>query len=292
MSVVAQDRSGADYCASLVRGSDFERYASTLFVAQDQDQDIRRTLLALFAFNIEIARIREQITQPLAGEIRLQWWADLLAGTSHGDAAGNPVAAELLQAIDRHALPRELLGGLIDAHRFDLYDEPMQTMQELEAYLEGTASALFRLASRVLTGTAQPDDDLMRHSGLAFGLTRIVEALPRHASRGQIYLPVDELDRANVAAQDVLAGKSTPELKALLRELAIQARQHLTLTLEHLSRDRTPVRTALLLLALLDRKLQRISSASFDPFEVRRPAANLAVLWTLWRASRREPFRA
>ena len=56
---------------------------------------------------IEIARVREQISQPLAGEIRLQWWSDLLAGTAHGEVTANPVAAELLDAIERHALPRE-----------------------------------------------------------------------------------------------------------------------------------------------------------------------------------------
>ena len=91
MSAAAQDVADAAYCANLVRGSDFERYAATLFVAPEH----RRALLALFAFNIEIARIREQISQPLAGEIRLQWWSDLIDGLARGEAAGNPVAADL-----------------------------------------------------------------------------------------------------------------------------------------------------------------------------------------------------
>src|ERR671910_400047 len=98
MSAAAQAPSDAAYCASLVRGSDFERYAATLFVPPEP----RRALLALFAFNIEIARIRDQISQPLAGEIRLQWWSDLLAGTAHGEAGGNPITAELLLGIERH----------------------------------------------------------------------------------------------------------------------------------------------------------------------------------------------
>ncbi len=136
-------------------------------------------------FNIEIARIREQISQPLAGEIRLQWWSDLLAGLAHGEAAGNPVAAELLLAIARHALPRELLERMIEAHRFDLYDEPMQAMTDLEGYLRDTASTLFALGARVLGGDLPADALLMRHAGFAFGLTRIVEAMPAHASRGQ-----------------------------------------------------------------------------------------------------------
>jgi phytoene synthase len=286
MSAPAQEPSDAAYCAGLVRGSDFERYAATLFVPPEP----RRALLALFAFNIEIARIRDQISQPLAGEIRLQWWSDLLAGTAHGDAAGNPVAAELLRAIDRHALPHELFGRMIDAHRFDLYDEPMPTMAELEGYLQDTASALFALGGLVLG--LEAGDELVRPAGMAFGLTRIVEALPRHASRGQFYLPLDDVTEAGVAPADVFAGKATPELQRYLQGLAGHAREYLRQALKALARDRTPGRAAFLPLALVDRKLRRMASASYQPFEIRQPPSNLAVLWTLWRASRREPFRS
>ena len=85
MSATAPDQSAAGFCASLVRASDFERYAATLFVNPEQ----RRALLALFAFNIEVARVRDQISQPLAGEIRLQWWSDLLDGAAQS-GLGDP----------------------------------------------------------------------------------------------------------------------------------------------------------------------------------------------------------
>ena len=78
-----------------MRSHDFARYASTLFVPSEQ----RRALLAIYAFNVEISRVREQVSQPLPGEIRLQWWTDMLAGAGHGGVEGNPVAAELLLAI-------------------------------------------------------------------------------------------------------------------------------------------------------------------------------------------------
>ena len=37
-------------------------------------------MLAIYAFNVEISRVREQVSQPLPGKMRLQWWTDLLAG--------------------------------------------------------------------------------------------------------------------------------------------------------------------------------------------------------------------
>src|ERR1700726_521175 len=101
------------YCEALVREADRDRFLATLFAPAAP----RGALHALYAFNIEIARVRESIHEPLAGEIRLQWWADPLAGKAGGDAQANPVAAALLAAVVRYGLPIELLTGLIAARR-------------------------------------------------------------------------------------------------------------------------------------------------------------------------------
>jgi phytoene synthase len=121
----------AGFCAELVRSRDFARYAATLFVPAIP----RRALLALYAFNAEISRVREQVSQPLPGEMRLQWWTDMLQGAGHGGIEGNPVAAELLLAIRDFRLPVEPLSRLIDEHQFDLYNDPMPSMAALEGYV-------------------------------------------------------------------------------------------------------------------------------------------------------------
>src|SRR5471032_2570654 len=108
MSSVDRHRDSVGFCAELVRSHDFARYASTLFVPAAQ----RRALLALYAFNVEISRVREQVSQPLPGEMRLQWWTDMLAGAGHGGVEGNPVAAELLLVVRDYRLPIELLSRL------------------------------------------------------------------------------------------------------------------------------------------------------------------------------------
>src|SRR6476619_8271930 len=110
MSMAAATKDSAGFCADLVRTHDFVRYASTLFVPAEQ----RRGLLAIYAFNAEISRVREQVSQPLPGEIRLQWWTDMLSGHVHCSAEGNPVAAELLRAISDFDLPVEPLSLLAD----------------------------------------------------------------------------------------------------------------------------------------------------------------------------------
>ncbi|MBV8744201.1 MAG: squalene/phytoene synthase family protein, partial [Xanthobacteraceae bacterium] len=111
------------HCQALVRASDKDRFVATLFAPVER----RPHLFALYAFNLEIARIGEIAHEPLAGEIRLQWWHDCLSG---GDAAGHPVASALLDSIERRGLAREPLLDLIDARRFDVYAEPMGPLGE------------------------------------------------------------------------------------------------------------------------------------------------------------------
>src|SRR5271163_4270178 len=161
MSTSAEDKSAAGHCAEIGRADDFARYASTLFVPAPQ----RRALLALYAFNVEICRVHAQVSQPLPGEIRLQWWRDMLGGSAHGGVEGSPVAAELLLAARSYRLPVERLSRLIEEHQFDLYNDPMPTMAALEGYINDTASAIFALAAMVMG----PSSSESRRAGAGFG---------------------------------------------------------------------------------------------------------------------------
>ena len=134
------------HCEALVRSADRDRFLAALFAPAEH----RGALYALYAFNIEIARVREIVREPLAGEIRLQWWNDAIEGKAAGEVAANPVAAALLESVARYRLPAELLTGLIEARRFDLYDEPMLTLADFDDYARATSAALIELAARVL----------------------------------------------------------------------------------------------------------------------------------------------
>src|SRR6185437_15717403 len=135
-------------CAALVREADRERYLAALFApAQHRD-----ALLSLNAFNAEIVRVRAAAREPMPGEIRLQWWREVITGERDGEAAAHPVAAALQEARPRYGLGPERFIGLIDAHAFDLYDEPMGTLDDLDRFGESTEGALFALAAQILGG--------------------------------------------------------------------------------------------------------------------------------------------
>jgi phytoene synthase len=286
MSSTDGTKASADFCTELVRAHDFARYASTLFVAAAQ----RRALLAIYAFNVEISRVREQVSQPLPGEIRLQWWTDMLAGSGHGGVEGNPVAAELLQAIRNWRLPVERLSRLIDEHQFDLYNDPMPTKAALEGYIDDTSSALFSLGAAIAGRQSPEIEHIARHAGLAQGISRVIAALPLDASRRQLFVPLQLLEQHGSGMEEVFAGKETPKLRAALDQLIGEAREHLRTALALLENTPPEVRPPFLQLSLVARDLKRVSRADNDPF-VPRVTSRFRTLWTLWRASRSRLFR-
>ena len=286
MSTSVDDgKAAASQCAELVRAHDFTRYASTLFVPTPA----RRALLALYAFNVEICRVHTQVSQPLPGEIRLQWWRDMLAGQGHGGVEGNPVAAELLSAMRSHRLPVERLSRLIDEHLFDLYNDPMPTMAALEGYLNDTSSAVFSLAAAVMGPPSGEVEHLARHAGLAQGIVQVMASLPLDASQRRLFVPQQLLDKHRCDPEDLFAARQTPDLREALNDLLGEARAHLDTALGLLESVTPDVRPAFLPLAQARRDLARLMRADNDPFVVRLPS-RFTVLWMLWRGSRSSVF--
>jgi phytoene synthase len=285
MSGAGDNKASAEFCAQLVRTHDFARYASTLFVPSTP----RRALLAIYAFNVEISRVREQVSQPLPGEMRLQWWTDMLAGAGHGGIEGNPVAAELRLAIESWRLPVERLSRLIEEHQFDLYNDPMPTMAALEGYINDTSSALFSLAAGIVGDPSGETEHLARHAGLAQGMAQAMAALPLDASRRQLFVPLQLLQQHGSGIEEVFAGKDTPKLRAVLDQLINEARGHLKTALALLASVPPQVRPVFLPLALVARELERMSRADNDAFAP-HVTSRLRTLWTLWRAARSREF--
>ncbi len=265
------------YCAGVVRAADRDRYLATLFAPVEH----RGALYALYAFNSEVARVREVAREPLPGEIRLQWWSDVLRGARSGEAAANPVAAALLASIERYHLAPGKLTELVEARRFDLYDEPLATLDELETYASKTSSVLFSLASRIVSGTEV--EAVAEPGGRAYTIAELMRALPLHAGRHQLYVPLELLDRHAVKTADIFAGRSSFGLNASFAELRDVARRHLAAARGQLSPLPREALPAFLPLALVGPALDRLErSDAFAPAELgpwRRQ-------WLLWRAAR------
>jgi phytoene synthase len=269
------------HCEQLVRTSDKDRFLATLFAPADR----RGPLFALYAFNSEITGVRDRAREPMAGEIRLQWWRDVLGGERGSEAAASPVAAALLNAIARCALPTGPLADLVEAHAFDLYDDPMPTRAALEAYARKTASALFAQAARIC-GAARDVEDAAEHAGLAWANTDLLRNFARHASRRQIFVPAELLQSHGASVDDVLAGRTTDALLAALTQLRHEARRHLV-GFELLPRLPQAAMPAFLPAALAPGYLAVMERKGYDPFRTAIDVPQWRRQWTLWRAARR-----
>lgn len=271
-------------CQAIVRQGDPDRFAAALYA----DAAHRPGVMALYAFHLELARVRELIHDPLPGEIRLQWWRDLLEGAGHGDVRGHPVADALLQTVERYRLPRASLIAMTEARIFDLYDDPMPDQDTFEGYAGETHGALFQLAALVLCDGRDPGTGtLAGHAGVAETIAAVLRALPHHLRRGQVFLPADLLVRHGTTPERIVASPGDAGAVAAVRELAEHGRHHLARC--RLYGDTVPgaAAPAFLTLALVPSVLDGVEAAGYDPYGTDLAAPRLRSLWRLWRASRR-----
>ncbi|QDG77742.1 phytoene/squalene synthase family protein [Labrenzia sp. PHM005] len=269
-----------DHAVEVVRQYDKDRYLSALLAPEAH----RPGLMALYAFNVEIARVRESVSEPLPGEVRLQWWRDLLEGTEHGAVASNPIANALLQTIESYKLPKHGLIAMTEARIFDLYNDPMPSLNDLEGYTGETVSGLIQLACYVLNSGEDPKvATAAGHAGVAYGMTGLLRALPWHATRQQLYLPKDLLKRHGVDPQTIFKGQMTAELGAALTEMRGHIRHHLERVRQAVDDVPKPCRNAFLPLALVEPFLKKMETPGFDPLKQTVELSQLRRQWILWR---------
>jgi phytoene synthase len=263
--------------AELVRATDRDRFIASLFAPAEH----RGAICALYAFNSEVSRVRETAREALPGEIRLQWWNDVINRDRDEEARANPVAAALLTTIERYRLSSAKLVDLIEARRFDLYDDPMAALADLEAYAGKTSSALFALAAQILAGANV--EAVTTPAGIAFAIAGLLRAFPLHAARGQLYVPMELLDRHQVRPHDIFAGRSSAGLQAAFAELRDLGRRHLDAAHQQMAALPPLAMPALLPVALVRPALMRLEGGDpFSPAEI----APWRRQWLIWRAAR------
>ncbi len=268
------------HCADLVRTHDRDRYLCDLFAPAHD----RRHLFALHAFDIEIARIRDAVSDPTLGEIRIQWWRDALAT----DPGGHPVATALRASIrDRH-LPERTIDAYLSARVADLYDDPIPDMTTLEGYAGETAGAILQLSALALDPIrASLAVDASGHGGVAMTIVTMLRRLAREPARAQAFLPVDLIAGHDVNRGALMNGQTPPGLVPALAVLRDRAREHLAAADKVIADLPKDLRPALLPLALVGPRLARLDRRAATPLRDVGDLSPLGRQWRIWRAARR-----
>ncbi|TIS86671.1 MAG: phytoene/squalene synthase family protein [Mesorhizobium sp.] len=286
-----------------VRAADHDRYLTVLYAPEDK----RGALFSLYAFNAEISGIRDRIHEALPGEVRLQWWRDVIAaedgaaeeGAAEGGAAeggaggdgasvGHPVADALRTTISVHRLPKIAFENMLEARIFDLYDDPMPSRTDLEGYCGETAGALIQLAAMALDPVEAPRfAELAGRAGCAQAMTGLLLLLPLHRKRGQCFIPADILAAAGSSPQEFITGDGGPGAKHAVAAMIALAREHLAAFEQGAPSLPVSLRPAFLPLALSRAYLSKMVGSRHSPLH---GAARLSALrrhWLLFRRATR-----
>ncbi len=178
----------SDYCAEQVKAYDPDRYLLSMFAPEAS----RDALFALFAFNLEIAKTREVVSETQLGLIRLQWWREAISEIyDSGIALEHEVLMALAGAIEKYDLPQEHFEKLIYAREFDLEDVLPGNIEGLINYADFTTTPLMKLAVKVAGG----DDDVepVQPVSVNYALAGLLRSVPHFARQRRCLLPEDLL---------------------------------------------------------------------------------------------------
>jgi phytoene synthase len=264
-----------------VRRYDHDRYLTCLFAADDRRED----LFAVYAFNLEIAKVAEVVSEPMAGRVRLQWWRETLDGVFDGAPRRHQVAEPLSATVRRGGLTRGRFETLIDARERDLEDAPPPSLEALESYAAASAAELVQLALEVLGACDEVSAAAGHHVGLAFALAGIARAVPFHAGQGRLMLPADLVREAGIDLHALLAGREAHGTAPVVEQVAARARAHLAEARRlrpEVSRAALP---ALLPAVLAERYLGLLEKAGYDPFAQTVQARQPGRVWRVLLAA-------
>ncbi len=269
--------SALGYCGEELRRHDHDRYLTCLFAPRA----VRWDLFALYAFNLEVAKTAEVVSEAMLGRIRLQWWREAIEGIYAGSPRQHEVVEPLARAVKARDLTRDHFERLIDAREADLEPAPPESLAALETYAEATSATLVWLALEILGVRDEASQRAGRSLGIAWAYVGLLRALPFHAGRRRLYLPLDLMSAAGLGSEEVFAGRSSVALQDVASQVAAEARRHLDAVRALRARLPKAAGPALLPACLAGGYLRRLARVGHDPFDPRLQAPQPGKAWRL-----------
>jgi len=208
-------------CETTVRRTDKDRYFASLFAPAEK----RRLLFALYCFNEQLARAVAVARDPLAAEIRLQWWREALGAAREFRPPAHPVAIGLAEILEKYPDQMAEMEALIDVRIVESVPAPFATLAAMESHARSTSARLMGMAARLVAGTGAAVD-LINEAGISYGLAGMLRSLAFQARRGQVLLPADLLAMESLSTADIFQEKNSGKLKRVLGTVESCALDH------------------------------------------------------------------
>lgn len=270
-------------CGNTVRKHDPDRFLLSLFAPPEK----REALWALYAFNYEIAKTREVVTETKLGLIRLQWWKDAIVDIYNGKMPpSNDVLESLCLAIREHDLPQNFFDELMYAREFDLEDRLPANLDGMIKYAEFTSVPLLKLGLKI--SGADAEDANIKNVAAVYSLTGLLRAVPIHARQRRCYLPEDFLNKVGVSKDDLYAGRDVQKLKPVTKAVYDEINKRCHLARREVSQNDKYLQIHLSLAQMYLNQIKRCGYDAFDPRLLIPPLARGLRLW--WAAFKPQSF--
>jgi phytoene synthase len=270
-----------DYCQDKAAKSGSSFYYSFMFLPAER----RQAITALYAFCREVDDVVDECHDLSLAQTKLEWWRQEV-GRVYGGTPTHPVGHALKDVLQRFRLPQEQLLEIIDGMAMDLSQTRYLDFKGLQLYCYRVASVVGLLAAEIFGYQDRQTLKYAHDLGLAFQLTNIIRDVGEDARRGRIYLPIEDLQRFNVPAKDLLEARYSEQFRELMAFQAERAEKFYDQAFAQLPAvDRKAQRPGLVMAAIYRTLLREIARDGFLVLDRRTSLTPLRKVWlagTTW----------
>ncbi|CAG8440960.1 4292_t:CDS:2 [Dentiscutata heterogama] len=274
------------YCSDLVRKHDPENYLVSMFYPKH----LQKVYYTIRAFNLELVMVRDSVSNPQIGKIRMQFWRDTIDNVFKGKPPQQPIAQALFNALETCRLSPLFFKRVIDEREANLDDLPYFSIKDLESYGENTASCLLYLHLESLNVKDMQADHAASHIGKAIGIVTILRAFPYLASKRRMLLPTELIAKHNISQEEIFRSGPVKGLDDVVFEIATLAHDHLLTARSFLPYIPGQALPALLSAVPCDLYLKRLEKYNFNVFEPKVNRKDWRLPIQLWLRYRKEEF--
>ncbi|XP_072107820.1 NADH dehydrogenase (ubiquinone) complex I, assembly factor 6 isoform X1 [Mobula birostris] len=274
------------YCVQVVRNRDYEGFLTSLLLPSE----LRCSVFALRAFNVELAQVQDVVSQKTLGLMRIQFWRQLIEDVYSNNPPHQPIAIELWKAVRKHKLTKRWFLRIIDERERNLNEKAYRNIQELESYAENAQSSFIYLLLEVLGVRDLHADHAASHIGKAQGIVTCLRATPYHSTRRKVYLPLDICLLHGASQEDFIRGNREKHVRDVVFDVASQAHVHLEHARSFYGKVPSRAYPAFLQTVILDDYLKKIRKVDFDVFHPSLQKRNTMLPFHLYIRSWRKVY--
>lgn len=265
------------YCQYKAAASGSSFYNSFRFLSKDK----RRAIIALYAFCREVDDVVDECTDEEVARTTLNWWRDQVAAIYNGDPI-HPVARALVDIVEEYNLPQEYLQEIIDGMEMDLDHFLYPDFESLQLYCYRVAAVVGLLSAEIFGYSDRQTLKYAHDLGIAFQLTNIIRDVGEDAKRNRIYLPMDELEKFDVSAADILTAHETENFRKLMAFQIERAHRYYQQAFKHLPAvDRKDQLAGIIMAAVYQATLDEVVTSGCHVLKER---VSLTPSYKLWLA--------